>query len=420
MASKFINVVSSAALAAGATIAVPHELNRDGVALTPHIYAASVGGFTVTVDATNVTFTNNTGAAATCTAYVRYDHSFQQVFGPAGTQTIAGLPFNIGGGGANVTLAQAYANGPAGGQAITLDATRDGVYLIEPGTFGIAANLLFAVVNNDVAHDLLAVIGGAANAANTRFVRTASLQVAAIVGSGVGGVQESLLVTGAANTTMTTTVEVTQARFNFAQTREWATGNFALQRTVRVDAETIGFVGASTITDAATFWVGTAPVAGANATLTRSWSAMFGGNVFMGTQAADAAHALYVYSTGDMNIRARSATAGGSAAVSVQNDGAAISGLSVYGTGVGGSSFGLLNASLTFLNSTLNMVIGSSSARSIVIGTNGVGRLGVEPDAEAANSTAVYISVNGVMKKILADTIANVTAAAGLALYTTP
>ena len=59
-------------------------------------------------------------------------------------------------------------------------------------------------------------------------------------------------------------------------TREYATGALALHRENYVQAPTIAFVGASTLTDAATFAVSGPPIAGANATLTRTWIAMFG------------------------------------------------------------------------------------------------------------------------------------------------
>lgn len=65
---------------------------------------------------------------------------------------------------------------------------------------------------------------------------------------------------------------------NFALNRtvQFATGALALQRAYLVQAPTYAFVGASTLSDAATFAVSGPPVASTNATITKTWSAVFG------------------------------------------------------------------------------------------------------------------------------------------------
>ncbi len=83
------------------------------------------------------------------------------------------------------------------------------------------------------------------------------------------------LVTGAAHTNLTASTEATSVNYNLAQTVEFATGNFALQRAYLIQAPTYAFVGVSTVDKAITFAVSGAPAAGPNATLTQSYSAEF-------------------------------------------------------------------------------------------------------------------------------------------------
>ncbi len=57
-------------------------------------------------------------------------------------------------------------------------------------------------------------------------------------------------------------------RINMAADFQWATGNFTSQPFALIDAPTVSFIGASTITKPATLTVTGSPIAGANATLT--------------------------------------------------------------------------------------------------------------------------------------------------------
>ncbi len=76
--------------------------------------------------------------------------------------------------------------------------------------------------------------------------------------------------TGAADTTLTASAEAPSTYFNLGQTRQHATGALTLQRDFRITGSTHSAVGASTITDAATFSVDGGPLAGTNATITNS------------------------------------------------------------------------------------------------------------------------------------------------------
>jgi hypothetical protein len=89
-----------------------------------------------------------------------------------------------------------------------------------------------------------------------------------------------------AHTNLTASTEISSVDFDLSATQQWATGALATQRSMIVRAPTIAFVGASTVTDAATVAITGAPIAGANATITNAYalwvdagSSRFDGNV---------------------------------------------------------------------------------------------------------------------------------------------
>lgn len=98
------------------------------------------------------------------------------------------------------------------------------------------------------------------------------LNLAVAATAATGTVAPTLKVTDAAHTALTASTERNSVLFDFGQTRQWATGALASQRSLRMLAPTIAFVGASTVSLAATASISGAPVAGANATLTNSFA----------------------------------------------------------------------------------------------------------------------------------------------------
>lgn len=80
--------------------------------------------------------------------------------------------------------------------------------------------------------------------------------------------------TGAKNTNQTLSTEVSGVVFDMSAGREWATGAIATQREVRFVGPAYSFVGASTISNAATLYA-SQPTAGTNATLTVAVPAWF-------------------------------------------------------------------------------------------------------------------------------------------------
>ena len=415
--SKFINVVSSGAIANGAVAVIPHGLNRGGVKLVPDIYAGNRSGFTISVDDTNVTFTNNTGAAATCGCYVRWDHSIQRVFGPAGQQTLSGYPFDIAGSGTagvGVTLAQAYLNGPAGGQIIPLTVANAGI-TIQP--VAATAQLALVVQNAAATVNWFAVLSGTTDDVGSVTMRS-HVAITALAGAGSAGVDDpTLTVTGAASTGIPASTEVAQARFNFAQTRTWETGALALQRTVRVQAETLAFVGASVVTDAVTLQVSGPPIVGANATITQPWAAWFGGKVFIGDTTPVTNNALTIYNTGVVIAQVRTASAANYAQVAVTNETVGEGRFTCYGGTFPGTVLGLTAANATFLTTgVIGMGVGTTGAIPLHLGTADTTRIRISgTDAEGAKVTAVYISENAVLKRITIGATAGAGPLAGAA-----
>ena len=85
------------------------------------------------------------------------------------------------------------------------------------------------------------------------------------------GASSAFVFTNPANTNQTLSTEVSGFKIN-SGTRQWATGAITTQRENLISAPTFSFVGASTITSAATLAVTAAPIAGTNATITNAYS----------------------------------------------------------------------------------------------------------------------------------------------------
>jgi hypothetical protein len=86
------------------------------------------------------------------------------------------------------------------------------------------------------------------------------------------GAAPNLLYTGAAHTGQTASTETLDVDIATSATLQHATGALATQRTMLVRARTYSFVGASTITDAASLAITNAPIAGTNATITNAYA----------------------------------------------------------------------------------------------------------------------------------------------------
>ncbi len=80
-----------------------------------------------------------------------------------------------------------------------------------------------------------------------------------------------LLLTGPSDTTLTASTEASDVNLNLARTVQFATGALTTQRAALIQAPSYGFVGASTLTTAATLDVTGPPKSQTNATITNSF-----------------------------------------------------------------------------------------------------------------------------------------------------
>jgi len=129
-------------------------------------------------------------------------------------------------------------------------------------------------------------------------------QVAATSGS-----PTMLTLTGASHTTLTASTEVTDVNINLARTIGINTGALTTNRSVRVQAPTIAFVGASTLTNAVTFDISGPPTSGnANTTILNPASLRVGSG-----NATYISNASFAYS--NVNLLANTITLTGSTQV---------------------------------------------------------------------------------------------------------
>jgi hypothetical protein len=88
-------------------------------------------------------------------------------------------------------------------------------------------------------------------------------------------------ITPGAHTTLTASTPIDDVLLD-TRTKQYGTGTLATEKTVFLKGQTIGFVGASTLTDPQTLFV-SSPIAGTNATFTNNYAATFDGNISLAT-----------------------------------------------------------------------------------------------------------------------------------------
>lgn len=177
----------------------------------------------------------------------------------------AGLLWASCGSGGSSTLQGAYTAGSAGSQIITETLTNGGIGWKGASTQGV--DLMFW---EDNATNLIAEINGLGTFPNLQLTQTG-------FSSGTPGTILTLV--GGAHTGLTASTEAADVLFSLNRTVQFATGALTNQRAVYIQAPTYAFVGASTITNASTFTISGAPVAGTNATITNNYALwVAGGN----------------------------------------------------------------------------------------------------------------------------------------------
>lgn len=99
---------------------------------------------------------------------------------------------------------------------------------------------------------------------------TANLNIGATAQS--SGNNPLAIFTGVTHTSQTASTELIDVNFNLARSIQFATGAKATQRAMLIQAPTYSAVGASVITDGATFEISGAPTAGTNITITNPYA----------------------------------------------------------------------------------------------------------------------------------------------------
>ena len=95
MATRLKNILRFAAVPVGVPTLLPHNLNWQGRARIPDVVQGSREGFTVVADNTNVTVTNNTGAAADIDVLVETWHTIERDFGAVLMTDLVPQPFVV-------------------------------------------------------------------------------------------------------------------------------------------------------------------------------------------------------------------------------------------------------------------------------------------------------------------------------------
>ena len=206
---------------------------------------ATTGAFTSITASTTATITS-TNANALAVGRLGATTPVLKIDASTASQ-VGGLSVTGSSAGNGVTLA---AIGSLASEPITVVSKGSGT-----ATFGSSGTVGNTLLQTNSTTRVTLSGGGAVT-----FVRSA-----ATLGSTVG-----FTVTTPADTNLTLSTEVNAVLYNFTASRQWATGALPLQREFLITAPTYRFVGASTLTDAATFGVTGAPVGGTNATLTNS------------------------------------------------------------------------------------------------------------------------------------------------------
>lgn len=110
-----------------------------------------------------------------------------------------------------------------------------------------------------------ATVGGTA-----RFVVTNKGAIEITQGASNTGTPKLFDINASSQSTLTASAEQIMVDFDLNQIQQFSTGAMTQLRAFVIQAPTYSFVGASTITDAATVYISGAPTAGTNATITRN------------------------------------------------------------------------------------------------------------------------------------------------------
>ncbi len=232
------------------------------------------------------------------------------------------------------------------------------------------------------------------SAAFVDSVTMAGLTITPIVATGT--VASALTITEVAHTALTASTERFDTNFNSARTVQWATGALTTQRFNLFQAPTVGFVGASALTDVATLAITGAPIQGTNATVTSSHGLLVQAGAVTGAVIAKGITA-YSPTGGTANVAGHFLTTGSGTAGALTSPTSVGNVLVVESAGSNGMSILAPNASSGFLvfgcpsdnraadisytHSTTTMQMGTSTANGITKMTSAINIVGLWMDA---------------------------------------
>lgn len=251
---------ASAKVTAGLTVFVEEGTANGG---KPYILTTANP---ITINTTSLTFTQLSSATADGTTIASSGGTFSVATGGIGNTQLAG--------GISLTKLAAIAalsvlvNATnASGSPTAVSFASDGDVLLRSGTTLTTGKVADANVATNAA-----IAGSKISPAfgNQNVSANGTLTLAPQVAT--SGSPYSVKVTGAAHTTLAASTEAPDIDWLLSRTVQFSTGGISTQRAVRISAPTYSFVGASTIADAATVAISSAPAAGTNATLTRSYA----------------------------------------------------------------------------------------------------------------------------------------------------
>ncbi len=228
------------------------------------------------------------------------------------------------------------------------------------------------------ANDLGVTTGGVLRLDISTALITASLPVTITPPALTGTPNRALTVNAAAHTALTAATEYSSIAY-IGAIQQFATGSLAMNRAVVINAPTYAFVGASTLTTAATFAIAAAPIVGTNATITNAYAlwVQAGISQFDGAMQTSSTFTGAVSSNGIYTLAWSNASAGTAALsrIRVTNDASNSLGVNVWGSGFTGTVFGITAANyagLTGIGSTqAGLLIGFTASNApIIFGTN--------------------------------------------------
>lgn len=111
MSTRLIQIVAFTNVAPAATVALPHQININGIAKRPDYVAADASGFTITVTATQVSVTNGNAVPTSVSVWLELKHTIPRELG--GQNNLVPQPFVAASGGSG--------GGPSTPQAVIFD-----------------------------------------------------------------------------------------------------------------------------------------------------------------------------------------------------------------------------------------------------------------------------------------------------------